>query len=44
MKIKVPGAHNTESKNTNYMCLLIDDILALNAGDLSGKSKAIFPE
>ena len=35
MKIKVLGAHNTESKNTKYMCLLIDEKLALDAGGLT---------
>lgn len=35
MEIKVLGAHNTESRNTRYMCLLIDDVLALDAGGLT---------
>jgi ribonuclease BN (tRNA processing enzyme) len=35
MKIKVLGAHNTESRNTRYMSLLIDDTLALDAGCLT---------
>jgi len=35
MKIKVLGAHNTDSRNTRHVCLLIDDILALDAGGLT---------
>ena len=35
MKIKVLGAHNTESLNTRYMSLLVDDILAIDAGCLT---------
>ena len=35
MKIKVLGAHNTESRNTRCSGLLIDDILALDAGGLT---------
>ncbi len=35
MKIKVLGAHNTESRNTKYMSLLVDDVLALDAGGLT---------
>lgn len=35
MKIKVLGAHNTESRKTRNTCLLIDDILALDAGGLT---------
>jgi ribonuclease BN (tRNA processing enzyme) len=35
MKIKVLGAHNTESRNTRYMSLLVDDILVLDAGGLT---------
>jgi len=35
MKIKVLGAHNCESKNTRLVTLLIDDILALDAGGLT---------
>jgi ribonuclease BN (tRNA processing enzyme) len=35
MKIKLLGAHNTESKKTRYMTLLVDDILALDAGSLT---------
>jgi ribonuclease BN (tRNA processing enzyme) len=35
MKIKVLGAHNTESNNTRYTSLLVDGILALDAGGLT---------
>lgn len=35
MKIAVLGAHNCESQNTRFMSLLIDDILALDAGALT---------
>ncbi len=35
MKIKVLGAHNTESGRTRYPCLLVDGILALDAGGLT---------
>jgi ribonuclease BN (tRNA processing enzyme) len=50
MRIKVLGAHNTESRKTRYMSLLIDDIFALDAGGLTStlsfnnqmKIKAIF--
>jgi len=35
MKIKVLGAHNTESLNTRHTCLLVDNILALDAGGLT---------
>ena len=35
MKIKILGAHNTESRNTHCVSLLIDDILALDAGGLT---------
>ena len=35
MKIKILGAHNTESLNTKYMCLLVDDSLVLDAGGLT---------
>ena len=49
MKIKVLGAHNAESKYTRLTSLLIDDILAVDAGNLTsdlsfseqGKIKAI---
>jgi ribonuclease BN (tRNA processing enzyme) len=50
MKIKVLGAHNTESLHTRMTCLLVDDTLALDAGALTSslsfedqlKIKAIF--
>jgi cAMP phosphodiesterase len=32
MNIKILGAHNTESRNTRYMSLLVDDTLVLDAG------------
>ena len=35
MKISFLGAHNTESKGTKLVSLLIDDILALDAGGLT---------
>jgi ribonuclease BN (tRNA processing enzyme) len=35
MKIKVLGAHNTESRNTKCVSLLIDNILAVDAGGLT---------
>ena len=35
MKIRVLGAHNTESLNTRYSSLLVDGTLALDAGGLT---------
>jgi ribonuclease BN (tRNA processing enzyme) len=35
MKVRVPGAHNCESKKTRLVTLLIDDVLALDAGGLT---------
>jgi len=35
MRIRILGAHNLESKETALSCLLIDDILALDAGALT---------
>jgi len=35
MKIRILGAHNMESKDTRYMSLLIDDVLAIDAGALT---------
>lgn len=35
MKIKFLGVHNTESKDTKLLSLLIDDILVLDAGGLT---------
>jgi len=42
MKISFLGAHNTESKSTRLISLLVDDILALDAGALT--SSLTFPE
>jgi ribonuclease BN (tRNA processing enzyme) len=35
MKIKVLGAHNSESRRTRHSCLLVDSVLALDAGGLT---------
>ena len=35
MNIRVLGAHNCESEDSRFVCLLIDDILALDAGALT---------
>jgi len=35
MKIRILGAHNIESKDTRYISLLIDDVLAIDAGALT---------
>jgi ribonuclease BN (tRNA processing enzyme) len=35
MKVKVLGAHNSESKKTRHTCLLVDGIFALDAGGLT---------
>jgi phosphoribosyl 1,2-cyclic phosphodiesterase len=35
VKIRVLGAHNTESLNTRYMSLLVDNVLAIDAGCLT---------
>ena len=35
MKIKILGAHNTESRRTKMTCLLVDNVLALDAGALT---------
>ena len=35
MKIQLLGAHNCESQNTKLSCLLIDDILVVDAGGLT---------
>lgn len=37
MKIRFLGAHNAESKNTKLVSILIDDIIALDAGNLSSE-------
>jgi ribonuclease BN (tRNA processing enzyme) len=36
MNISFLGAHNLETDNSKFVCLLIDNILALDAGALSG--------
>ncbi|UCB43995.1 MAG: MBL fold metallo-hydrolase [Dehalococcoidales bacterium] len=35
MNITLLGAHNTESHETGYTCLVIDDIIAIDAGGLT---------
>jgi phosphoribosyl 1,2-cyclic phosphodiesterase len=35
MQIRVLGAHNTESRDTRYVSLLVDDVLAIDAGCLT---------
>ena len=35
MKINILGAHNTETARTRHTCLLIDDIIAVDAGALT---------
>ncbi|MFC2060003.1 MBL fold metallo-hydrolase [Chloroflexota bacterium] len=35
MKISLLGAHNCESQNTRFISLLIDDVLAIDAGGLT---------
>jgi ribonuclease BN (tRNA processing enzyme) len=35
MNIRFLGAHNSESRTTSCICLLIDDILAIDAGGLT---------
>ncbi len=35
MEIRVLGAHACESKESRYVCLLIDDFLAIDAGGLT---------
>jgi ribonuclease BN (tRNA processing enzyme) len=37
MKIRLLGAHKIESKDTRCACLLIDDILAIDAGALTSR-------
>lgn len=37
MKVKFLGAHNAESKNTKLVTILIDDILAIDAGSLASE-------
>ncbi len=40
MKIKILGAHNTETLRTKHTCLLIDDVLAVDAGALTSHLSA----
>ena len=35
MNVKILGAHNTESQDTRFISLLIDDIIAIDAGGLT---------
>ena len=35
MNINILGAHNCESQNSKFVCLLIDDFLAIDAGGLT---------
>ncbi|OGN99637.1 MAG: hypothetical protein A2Y58_01670 [Chloroflexi bacterium RBG_13_51_52] len=35
MEIRILGAHNIETNNTGYACILIDDVLAVDAGSLT---------
>ena len=35
MNIQVLGAHNVESQSSKFVCLLIDDVLAIDAGGLT---------
>ncbi len=35
MRVRIIGAHNLESKDTALTCLLVDDIIALDAGSLT---------
>jgi len=35
MNIRILGAHDRESRNSRFTCLLIDDVLAIDAGALS---------
>jgi ribonuclease BN (tRNA processing enzyme) len=37
MKIRILGAHNIETKNTRFSSLLVDDILALDAGSITSR-------
>ena len=41
MNIKILGAHNTESRHTRCTCLLLDEVLSLDAGGLT--SSLAFP-
>ena len=35
MSIRILGAHNCESRDSHFVCLLIDDVLAIDAGALT---------
>ncbi len=35
MRVRILGAHNLESKETALTCLLVDDVIALDAGALT---------
>ncbi len=35
MKLKVVGAHQGESRNCRFLCVLLDDVLALDAGSIA---------
>jgi len=35
MDIKILGAHNIESRDSKYVSLLIDDVIAIDAGSLT---------
>ncbi len=35
MKVRILGAHNTESRQTRMMTVLVDDVIALDAGALT---------
>ena len=37
MNIHILGAHNCESEGSRFVCLLVDDILAIDAGTLTSK-------
>jgi len=37
MEIRLLGAHNVESRDTEYACLLIDDIIAIDSGGLTAR-------
>ena len=35
MKVKIVGAHQGELKNCRFLCVLLDDVLALDAGSVA---------
>ena len=37
MKVRFLGAHNAETKNTRLISLLIDDVVAIDAGSLASE-------